>query len=167
MAVQDQAEQDTSYVVKETNALRKDFLGLEKRVLIERYPPLEKALQVVQRSLGELTSKINSLDVKYKNQQVDDPQQAQGNVVKHLSARVDRMDKEHFAPVYKISELGQEIRGIQQLLSQESQNRMRLEHEFNTFKLQGNISSSLSLPTIVRTQPTLPGAGLEPNYEKA
>lgn len=38
MAVQDATDQDTSYVVKETNNLRKDFLGLEKRVLVERYP---------------------------------------------------------------------------------------------------------------------------------
>ena len=41
---------------------------------------------------------------------------------------------------------------------------MRLEQEFAQFKIQGNIGSSLQLPTIVRTQPS---AGPEPNYEKA
>ena len=71
MTSQEQQEHDNSYVIKETNALRTDFLKLEKKVLVERYPQLEKTINVVQRSLGELSAKINSLDVKQSNQYED------------------------------------------------------------------------------------------------
>lgn len=45
MLGQGQTEQDQSFLIKETSALRKDFQGLEQRVLVERYPPLEKGLK--------------------------------------------------------------------------------------------------------------------------
>ena len=47
MTSAEQAEHDNSYVIKETNALRHDFLKLEKKVLVERYPQLEKTINVV------------------------------------------------------------------------------------------------------------------------
>ena len=57
-------EQDQSYLIKETSALRKDFQSLEKRVLVERYPPIEKGLKEAQRALGDLTSKVNAMGIK-------------------------------------------------------------------------------------------------------
>ena len=82
--------------------------------------------------------------------------------VQQLDTKIERLDKEHFAPVYRINELNQELRSLHQLMHQESQNRMRLEKEFNTLRLQTNISSSFSLPSLAN-----PGQTPEPGPDRA